>query len=279
MNVRLFFVLVCAQMMTVCDDQEYTQHHITILMITNNARSYVQTALDSVFSQQYQNYTLLVIDDCSGDDTVAFIKEYAQEKGHEHRVVVHKNKVQRMVPLINYFRAVKVSDSEDIMLVLNPQDRLAHDEVLADVNNVYQSDDVWMTYGPMRSHPSCELIHNMQIPPEVVYLRGYRDCLNIPMHLHTFRSLLFKKITVRDLCHEGEFLKLDTDIAALLPMLEMAQYHVRRIPDVWMVRNAQLDHHRYIAETEYQETMDVMVRCWGHHDELEVLEEERDSAI
>ncbi len=247
------------------------EKHIIVVMVTSNAQQYIRKSLDSVMNQNYSNYILLVIDDCSQDDTVDFVKEYAQERGQAYQLAVHKNKVRRKVPLINYLRAAKVAGSEDIIVVLSPQDYFSHDEVLADLNNIYQSDDVWMTYGPMRCYPSRRIMYDQPIPREVIALRGYRDYLNTPTYLHSFRAGLFKKIEIKDLCFGDTFLKMENDLAATLPMLEMAKNHAQHVPNVLIVRNTQLDHHRYTVEKEHQELMDVTVRCWSRYDELEHL--------
>jgi len=247
------------------------EKHITVVMITSNAKEYVQRALDSALDQNYKNYTLLVIDDCSQDDTIEFIKKYAQQKGQSDHVVVHRNKIQRKVPLINYLRVARISDNNDIIVILSPQDYFAHNEVLADLNNIYQFDDVWMTYGSMRCYPSRRIIHDQQIPREVIALRGYRDYLNTPSYLHSFRAALFNKIAIKDLCYGNTFLNMDNDLAAMLPMLEMAKNHARYVPNVLIMRNTQFDHHRYTVEKEHQELMDVTVRCWARYDELESL--------
>ena len=273
MKKIVLFLLICMQVIRPLDEISGTngEKHITVVMVTSNAKEYIQRALDSVFDQNYSNYILLVIDDCSQDNTVEFVKEYAQERGQAYQLAVHRNKVRRDVPLINYLRAAKVSSSDDIIVVLSPQDYFAHDEVLADLNNIYQSDDIWMTYGPMRCYPSRRIINGQKIPREVIVLNGYRDYLNTPTFLQSFRAGLFKKIEIKDFCCGSIFLKMDNDLAAMLPMLEMAKKHARYVPNILIIRNTQLDHHRYTVEKEHQELMDITVRCWARYDELEHL--------
>ena len=47
---------------------------VTILMPTYNVAPYVKEAIDSVMQQTYTNFELLVIDDCSTDNTVSLVR-------------------------------------------------------------------------------------------------------------------------------------------------------------------------------------------------------------
>lgn len=267
----LLWLCVVTKVIFGSEEYVYTENRIIVVMITSNARSYIQKALHSVFSQNYENYILLVIDDCSADDTVSFIKSYAKKKRHAHQVIVHRNQQKKEIPLINYVRVVKIVDPQDIIFVLPPQDYFAHAEVLSDLNNIYQNSSVWMTYGSLRSYPSNRLIQNYPMPQEVVALKAYRDYLNIPPYLHSFKAGLLKKIAVKDLCYEGQWFAMNNDLPFLLPMLEMAKSHVYHVPNVMIVRNNQLDHHRYRVNDDHQSAMEVNVRSLRRYKELDKI--------
>ncbi len=49
---------------------------VSIILPTYNRADYIRSALDSVFSQTFRNWELVIIDDGSTDDTVAVINEY-----------------------------------------------------------------------------------------------------------------------------------------------------------------------------------------------------------
>ena len=52
---------------------------IEILMATYNGEKYIREQIDSIISQTYSNWTLLIRDDGSKDDTVKIIKEYEKK--------------------------------------------------------------------------------------------------------------------------------------------------------------------------------------------------------
>ena len=52
---------------------------VSVVMCTYNGAKYLREQLDSIISQTYPIYELIVQDDCSTDETVAIIKEYMEK--------------------------------------------------------------------------------------------------------------------------------------------------------------------------------------------------------
>lgn len=66
-----------------------TQPLVSVVMPLFNGADFVKESIESVIKQQYQNWELLVVDDCSTDNSVEIIKSIA---GSEPRVkLVHLN--------------------------------------------------------------------------------------------------------------------------------------------------------------------------------------------
>ena len=51
---------------------------VTVLMPTYNVASYVEEAIESVLKQTFRDFELLVIDDCSTDETVSVVQGRTQ---------------------------------------------------------------------------------------------------------------------------------------------------------------------------------------------------------
>ena len=49
---------------------------IDILMATYNGEKYIKEQIDSIIGQTYQNWQLIIRDDCSNDQTITIIDEY-----------------------------------------------------------------------------------------------------------------------------------------------------------------------------------------------------------
>lgn len=52
---------------------------VTVIMPNYNGRRFVEQAIDSVIAQSYRNFELIVIDDCSTDDSLHLIQKKAAE--------------------------------------------------------------------------------------------------------------------------------------------------------------------------------------------------------
>ena len=50
------------------------ENHFLILVTVYNAEKYIRDCINSIMTQTYKNYTLLIIDDCSTDNTARIIK-------------------------------------------------------------------------------------------------------------------------------------------------------------------------------------------------------------
>jgi glycosyltransferase involved in cell wall biosynthesis len=52
---------------------------VTIIIPTYNGAKWVKTAIESVLAQSYTNWELILIDDCSGDNTREILKKYVMQ--------------------------------------------------------------------------------------------------------------------------------------------------------------------------------------------------------
>lgn len=63
---------------------------ISIIMPAFNASKYMRPAIESVLSQTYDNWQLIIVDDGSTDDTLRIAQEYAASDSKNRIVVVHQ---------------------------------------------------------------------------------------------------------------------------------------------------------------------------------------------
>lgn len=64
---------------------------ISVVMPNYNGHRFVEQAIDSVLSQTYQNFELLIVDDCSKDDSLQLIKRKAQSDSRIRVIALEKN--------------------------------------------------------------------------------------------------------------------------------------------------------------------------------------------
>ena len=61
---------------------------ISVLMPTYNVAPFVEEAVRSILLQTYQNFELIIVDDCSTDDTFAILQQLAKE---DRRIILDRN--------------------------------------------------------------------------------------------------------------------------------------------------------------------------------------------
>jgi glycosyltransferase involved in cell wall biosynthesis len=69
---------------------------VSILIPAYNHQHYIEEALDSVYNQSYQNIELILLDDCSKDNTLKVAQQWAEERNVGERftrVIIEKNAV------------------------------------------------------------------------------------------------------------------------------------------------------------------------------------------
>lgn len=187
-----------------------------------NAERYLWN-LDSVFEQNYENWHLIYVDDCSPDGTGELVEEYVKLREFKENVTVIRNSTRKKA-LANLYSVIHTCAPDDIIVLLDGDDRFTSYDVLKEVNRMYTDNDVWLTYGQfLRSDGSIGFCRPM--PAEIIANNAFREYIAPPSHLRTFYAGLFHRIKLEDLMYEGDFFPVTYDLAIMYPMLEMARDH------------------------------------------------------
>lgn len=94
---------------------------VSVIMAVYNNEKTLPEAINSILSQTYKCFELIIVDDCSSDDSMEVIKDYAKQ---DDRVVLIKNEMNLGLP-ISLNKAIKISkgdyivrmDGDDICIV------------------------------------------------------------------------------------------------------------------------------------------------------------------
>lgn len=244
---------------------------VVVVTASYNNEKYYKQNLDSIFAQDHDDWHLIYIDDCSPDGTGRLVQEYINQKGCDDRVTLINNS-ERKGALANQYDAIMRCNDDDIIVIVDGDDALAHPSVLSFMSTVYKEHDVWLTYGQF-AHMSNGMKGFCAPMPEYVALNNiFRKYQDTPSHLRTFYAGLFKKIKKEDLQLEGKFYSMTGDMAAMIPMIEMASKgHFAFIPYVLLIYNDlnSLNDHKVSQET--QRSIDQHIRRLPVYEPLERL--------
>jgi len=192
--------------------------------------------IQSAVEQNYTNFRIIYIDDCSTDGTGEKILTYIEQNHLEDKVTFIHNTVHKGA-LENLYNAIHFCQDCEIILTLDGDDWFMHNYVLKRINQEYQDSDVWLTYGQFLFYPKGHKGFCAPFPANVIQNNSFRSHPWLSSHLRTFYAGLFKRIKKEDLMLDGKFFEVSWDQAMLLPMLEMAGFHAHFISDILYVYN------------------------------------------
>ncbi len=213
-----------------CQDGE--NPYFVIVIPSYNNEKYCENNLKSALGQSYPYYEIIYINDASTDKTKTKVIEYIAQHDVNKQITFIDNK-NNVGPLANIYKTVHMCDSHAIIVILDGDDFLIDNNVLKYLADVYQDRDVWMTYGQyLYYYPYNQRTIKGEadkVPHDIIKNNSFREYRWVTSHLRTFYAGLFQKIKKEDLCYNGEFFTMATDLAAMFPMLEMAGKHSKFI--------------------------------------------------
>jgi glycosyltransferase involved in cell wall biosynthesis len=207
----------------------------SIVVDTCNHEKWIGKCLDSCVIQNYNNYEIIIIDAKSDDKTYQICKNY-EEKYKNIRL--YQNEI-RVPQVANFISLAKLSKNNSIIVSIDGDDWLKHENVLNRLNEIYNSGDFWMTYGSYEEYPYRDVsFHYREYPKKIIDSNSFREYDWLASHLRTFKKDLILKINESDLKDvNGEWLSTTGDQAIMLPMLEMSQHKSKFISEVLYVYN------------------------------------------
>lgn len=220
---------------------------IVVVIPSYNNERWIQNNLTSVFSQDYENYKVIYVDDCSTDNTYKLALELVATYHQQERVTIIHN-TERCGAMANWYRAIHMCNDNAIIVQLDGDDWLAHNGVLSYINKIYSEYDIWLTYGQFMEHPTGIKYYeySKKFDEQVIKNNSFRKVEQLPMsHLRTCYAWLFKSIKLKDVLYQGNFYPMTCDKVILACCVEMAAHHHYCVPEVlyvWNNMNSISDH-------------------------------------
>lgn len=194
-----------------------------------NRPDLLERCLQSLATQSDDDYGVIVADDASDEDGVDDVRErWVLDQPHDGWFTFRRP--ERLGTLHNQVAAIRAVTMapDDVLVFVDGDDRLAHDDVLARLREVYSDRRVDLTYGCYEPDPpssTCPAVR--PIPARVFRQRGgYRRWAlqngTVWNHLRTMRRRIFDGIPDDYFVRDGEWLQTCPDHALMTPGLELA---------------------------------------------------------
>lgn len=209
----------CINLHTIRQEKE-----LAIVVPTYNNSRWCIRNITSILSQEYANYHVYIIDDCSTDDTFEKLSEFLKNHPLSYKVTLCKNEVRRGA-MANWYNTICHLKDHVIVINIDGDDWLAHEQVFKRINQAYADQRVWMTFGQFRVWPHGYTGFCKRHSRRVIRKHAYRASHWLSSHLRTYYAWLFKKIAVQDLMYNDAFLPTTCDRAIMYPLLEMCAGH------------------------------------------------------
>ncbi len=205
---------------------------MVIIVPTYNNKDWYDRNLASIFTQKYDNYRVVIIDDHSEDKTASLIENYIQEHNQEYKCTLIRNE-RRCCKMANIYKAIHACEDHELIVMLDGDDWFTDDGVLRYLNELFQSNDIWVTAGGYVEWPSGHPGFGRPIPQEIVDQNKFRLYRSGTSAMRAFYAWLFKQIKLEDFFIDGHFFKVASDPAKMIPMYEMAgnriAYNYRKV--------------------------------------------------
>lgn len=198
-------------------------NHFKIIVPLYNVEKWIKRCLRSIKLQTYKNFECIIIDDISTDNSANIIAEEIKNDSR-FRLIVNKEKKYALRNIYDSLKEVKPND-DDIIITVDGDDWLAGKDVLSYLNDIYNKNNCWMTYGSYIEYPSkIKGKFAKQLPQEIILSNSFREYEWCTSHLRTFKHFLWDNIKKEDLINPNtnKFIKSAWDLAFMFPMLEMS---------------------------------------------------------
>lgn len=140
---------------------------VSVLMTAYNRQKYIQLAIESVVKSTYENWELIILDDCSRDNTVEIAKKY---EAIDKRIKVFKNptnlgQFKNRNKIVDYAQGkyIKFLDSDDLIYPFGIEQLVFYMEMYPDAG-----------YGLCSIEQNKDYIFPIKLNPEESYIEHFK---------------------------------------------------------------------------------------------------------
>ena len=246
-------------------------NHLKIIVPFYNVEKWILYNIRSIKKQEYKNYECILVNDHCTDNTVDIIEK--EIEGNDNFNLYTNVEKTGALGSTSYGIDKCAPNNENIIIILDGDDWFPNESVLGYLNDVYEKEKCWMTYGSYVEYPSGNRgKFSKQIPQEIIDKRLHRETEWVTSHLRTFKYKLWKQIKKEDLKNkEGKFYEMAGDLPVVFPMLEMCGDKSHYIKEAIHVYNRSNPLNEDKVDHQLQYSIDREVRTKQKYKLLEEL--------
>ena len=213
------------------------RNRIVVVSGFRDAGDLLAGSVESVLGQDHPDFRVLYVDDASADGCARHVP-----RGDPRVRLLRRREAVGLAANLRHV-VTRLCDPDDIVVVVDGDDRLARPDALSRVAEAYARWDCWVTCGQFRYVDGAMGFCEPFAAPRDVGLHRLQWRAS---HLKTFRAGLFHAIALQDPAWEclrdgaGRWLTSAVDVAVMTPLVEMAGFgRVRFIDEVLYEYNHQ----------------------------------------
>src|SRR3990167_8151971 len=180
-------------------------HPFVVVIIGQNNGAFVEKTLASALAQKYDSFRVVYVDDASTDGSFELARDLIYGNPSAAQITLARNE-KILGSIANLSRVAQECEEEEILVILQGEELLAHDWVLTRLNQYYADPDLWLTYGQYLEYPSFRPGSSRPYSTSELGEKGFRGAPFVASHLKTFYASLFKKIPEDDLLYHGQYI-------------------------------------------------------------------------
>lgn len=204
------------------------QNRFIIISTVYNKSKWIRFNVNSIKQQSYTNYLAIYGYDESADDTLMHLTN-AVDDDAKFTIFHDPNPgcfLNCFMATYHYLKENEIVQPNDIIVEIDGDDWLLHPFVLQYLNQIYQNEHIWMSYGQYITFPAGELggHYHLHLDDIVDKTNTYRSNVFPYSHLKTYKAFLLDNINDNDLIDPitGKYFNAAADFALCMPLVEMS---------------------------------------------------------
>jgi len=231
-----------------------------IVIPSFNNEKWCEKNILSALNQNYDKFRIIFTDDCSTDKTFKIVKDVVKNHKNKDKVYLVKNKENKGA-LHNLYDMIYSCDDDEIIMTLDGDDWLAHNDVISKLNEEYCKNDIWMLNSQHQNSSDGSFGCSAAYPDYIKSSNSFRSYAWGASHLRTFYTWLFKSIKKEDMLIDGKFASMTWDMLICFSMLEMSGMKSKFIPDIMYIYNTENEISDHRKDRQLQASLDRKIRA------------------